>query len=57
MHRKLSAPAIATLPETARLCCRRSPTATRRTTRRPLPCEADLGWERAAYLALYHNAI
>lgn len=39
-------------PETACLCCRRSPAAARRTTRRPLPRESELGWERAAYLAL-----
>ena len=57
MHRTPSAPATTAVPETACLCCRRSPGATRRTATRGLPREAEMGWERAAYLALYHNAI
>jgi len=28
---------------------------TLRTSRRPLPSEAEVGWERAAYLALYER--
>jgi hypothetical protein len=52
MHHKPPAPATTAVPETAGLCCRCSLAASRRATRGPLPREADLGWERAAYLAL-----
>jgi hypothetical protein len=52
MHHKPTTSATIAVPETACLCCRRSPNASRRATRGPLPREIDLGWERAAYLAL-----
>jgi hypothetical protein len=55
MRRNLPTPTTTAVRETAWLCCRRSPAAPSRT-RHPLPREADLGWERAAYLAL-DNAI